>query len=175
MPDIAVPLCMPVVPFKLLPQCWRSEGVSLCKFMCGFSKKNYLGLQKFPHWFNSCWSLQSEVMGTYLPGTGTLSWRRSGVGLGLLAPEMVLLNFYPQHVDVATVHSASPPLLQSDGCGFFNSIVVRIPFKCISDSSEWWVFCNLVVIFMWLCEKASHIYLCQHLPLYFLNYSPLIF
>ena len=58
------------------------------------------------------------------------------MGLGLLAPEISLMNFYPQHVDVAPVHSASPPLLQSDGCGFFNSIVDRIPFKWISDGSE---------------------------------------
>ena len=39
--------CMPLVPFKLLPQCWSSEGVSLSKFMCGFFKWNCLGLQKF--------------------------------------------------------------------------------------------------------------------------------
>ena len=29
MPDTSVPPCVPLVPFKLLPQCWSSEGVSL--------------------------------------------------------------------------------------------------------------------------------------------------
>ena len=72
MPDIPVPPCMPLVPFKLLLQCWNSEVGSLCKFMCGFFKRNCLRPQKFLHWLNSCWFLQSEIMGIYLPATGTL-------------------------------------------------------------------------------------------------------
>ena len=47
MPDTSVSPCMPLVPFKLLPQCWRSEGVNLSKSMCGFSKWNCLGLHHF--------------------------------------------------------------------------------------------------------------------------------
>ena len=33
------------VPLKLLPQCWSLEGMSLSKSVCGFFKKNCLGLQ----------------------------------------------------------------------------------------------------------------------------------
>ena len=50
-----------------------------------------------------------------------------------------------------------------DGCGFFNSIVVRLPFTSISDGSEWWLFYVLVVILMWLCEEVSHVCLHHHL------------
>ena len=32
--------------FQATPQCWGSEGMSLCKSMCGFFKRNCLGLQK---------------------------------------------------------------------------------------------------------------------------------
>ena len=38
---------MPLVPFKLLPQCWSSASVSLSKSVCGFFKRNCLGLQQF--------------------------------------------------------------------------------------------------------------------------------
>ena len=47
MPDTSTSPCVPLVPFKLLPQCWSSKGVSLSKFMCGSFKSNCLGLQKF--------------------------------------------------------------------------------------------------------------------------------
>ena len=30
-PDTPVSPCVPLVPFKLLPQCWSSEGVSLSR------------------------------------------------------------------------------------------------------------------------------------------------
>ena len=46
-PDTSMPPCMPQVPFKLLPWCWSSEGVSLNKFLCGFVKGNCLGLHPF--------------------------------------------------------------------------------------------------------------------------------
>ena len=45
-----------------------------------------------PHWFS-----QPEVMGTYLPGTGTLGWG-SLCGAGTPCPEISLLNSYPPHV-----------------------------------------------------------------------------
>ena len=44
MPDPSVPPCMPLVSFKLLHQCWSSEGVNLSKSVCGFFKGNCLGL-----------------------------------------------------------------------------------------------------------------------------------
>ena len=33
-----------------------------------------IGLQQFFHQLNLCWFLQPEVVGIYLPGTGTLGW-----------------------------------------------------------------------------------------------------
>ena len=65
-------------------------------------------------------------------------------------------------------HVSAPPT-SLDGCGFCNSIVVRLPLNSISDGSEWWLFYNLVVILRWLCEEVSCIYLCCHLdwkPIY---------
>ena len=47
MPDTSVHPCMPLVPFELLPLCWRSEGVHLCKSVCAFFKGNCLELQWF--------------------------------------------------------------------------------------------------------------------------------
>ena len=37
--------------------------------------------------------------------------REAGMGLGLLASEIALLNFYTPHVDVGPAYSISPPLL----------------------------------------------------------------
>ena len=68
--------------------------------MCGFFKRNCLGLQQ----------LQPEVVGTYVPGTGILGWG-CGVGLGLLAPKILLPNFYPPNMGVGPAHSVSVPLL----------------------------------------------------------------
>ena len=47
MPDTSVPPCMSMVSFKLLPQCWSSQGMSLSKFVCGFFKRNCLRPPKF--------------------------------------------------------------------------------------------------------------------------------
>ena len=47
MSDTSVSPCMPLVPFKLLPWCWSSEGVSLSECVCGFFERNYLGLEQF--------------------------------------------------------------------------------------------------------------------------------
>ena len=73
-PDTSVSSHMPLVPFKLQRQCWSSEGGSLWKFACRPLRRNCLGIPKFlsstasvPAGF-----LSQEVMGTYLPGTGTL-------------------------------------------------------------------------------------------------------
>ena len=114
MPDTSVPLCMPLLPFKLLPQCWSSEGVNMSKSMCGFSKRSCFGLQGFlpltqsPLFF---FFLQPEIMGIYLPGTGT--WAGGPhMGLGLLSPEISLPNFYPHtYVALGPASSLSLPLL----------------------------------------------------------------
>ena len=110
MPDTSFSPCMPLVPFKLLLQCWSSEGVSLSKFMCGFCKRNYLGLQKFFLQTQFPLLLQAEIMGTYFlalePWAG-----QPGMGLEFLTPKISLLKFYPSQVVVGPAHTASPPLL----------------------------------------------------------------
>ena len=90
---------MSLVSFKVLSPCWSS--VSPSKSMCGPFKRNCLGLQKpsisltlSPHWF-----LQPEVLGTSLPGTGTLAegaWCGTGTphsSWGTSAAEISLLVF----------------------------------------------------------------------------------
>ena len=57
----------------------------------------------------------------------------------------------------------SAPPTSPDGCGFFNSVVVRLPFSLISDGSEWWLFYILVVILIWLCKKVSCVCIRHHL------------
>ena len=47
LPDNSVPPRVPLVPFKLLPQCWSSERVNLNKSMCCFFKGDCLRLPKF--------------------------------------------------------------------------------------------------------------------------------
>ena len=49
-------------------------------------------------------------MGTYLPGTGTLGWG-PGVGLGLLTPQISLLNFYPPYMGEGPARFTSELLL----------------------------------------------------------------
>ena len=68
------------------------------------------GSRSFFHKLNPHWFLQPEVVGTYLPGTGTLDWRPD-VGLELPAPKISLLNFYLPHMGVGPTHSKSAPLL----------------------------------------------------------------
>ena len=88
MSDTSVSPCMPLVPFKLLPQCWSSEGLSLNKSMCWFFKRNCLGLL---HWLNPHWFLQPEIVGTYLSGTGILGW--GGLLRGWDHPEFFKIYF----------------------------------------------------------------------------------
>ena len=108
MTDTSFPLYMPLVPFKLLPWCWSSEGVSLSKFVWGFFKGNCLELQKFL-------PLTQSWLGFAARSYGDLSswhWNlEPSVGQGLLAPETSLLNICPPHVDVGPAHSVSGPLL----------------------------------------------------------------
>ena len=102
--------------------------------MCGLSKRNCLGFQQPPALTQSPLVSQPEVVGTYLPGTGTLDWG-PGVGLGLFTPEIALPNFYPSVCGDSPFHlHASPSSL--DRCGFFKSVVVRLPFNLISDVPE---------------------------------------
>ena len=79
LPDILVPPCMPLVPFKLLPQCWSSRGASLSKSMCGFFKGSCLGLQKFLTPIQSPLVFAARSYGSlpfwhWNPGLGGLVW-----------------------------------------------------------------------------------------------------
>ena len=72
----SVPTQLSLVSFKLLFQHWNSEAMSQSNSMHRPFKRNCLGFQKpsislhlNPHWF-----LQPEVMGTSLPGIGTLGY-----------------------------------------------------------------------------------------------------
>ena len=86
---------------------------------------------------------------------------------GLVWSWVSLLPCYPKFLPTthrcgASLLRVSTPPTSLDGCGFFNSIVVRLPFNSISDSSEWW-FHILVVILMCLCKEVSHVCLCCRL------------
>ena len=102
-------------------------------------------------------------MGTYLPGTGLLgckSWCGAGTPCSGDSP----LKFLPTTRGCGASPFPVCTLATSlGGCGFFNSIAVRLPFSSISDGSEWWWFYILFVILMCLCEEASHVGLCHHL------------
>ena len=67
--------------------------------MCGFFKRDCLEFQQFfPLTQSLMIFLQPEVVGTYLPGTGTLG---SGAWCGGGIPhseDLSLLNFYPPYV-----------------------------------------------------------------------------
>ena len=105
--------------------------MSLSKSVCGLFKRNFLVFQQFlsltdsiPDGFCSqkLWGL---IFLALEPWAGGL-----GVGLELLAPKISLLNFYGFGTGLFRVCT---PLTSLDGCGFFNSIVVRLPFSSISD------------------------------------------
>ena len=131
---------MPLVSFKLLPWCWSSEAVSLSRWVCvGSLRGTAWGSRSFFPQLNPHYFLQPEVVGTYLPGTGP--WAGGPcVGLGLLTPEISLRIFIHNTWCVASPLCICAPPTSLDGCGFFHSIVVRLPFNLISDSCKWWLF-----------------------------------
>ena len=94
-------------------------------------------------------------MGSFLPGTETLAW---GPDVGW---DSSLLR-YPSWICI--YHTWKWDLLPTslDGCVFFNSVPVRLPFNSIFAGSEWWLIYNLVAVFMWLCKEVSCVYLCGH-------------
>ena len=131
--------------------------------MCGFFKRNCLGLLKFLPTTLSPLVFAARSMGTYLPGTGTLGW---GSCYGAGTPHS--RDYPPKFLSTTCVCGTSPfcifsPPTSLDRCGFFNSVIVRFPFNLISAGSEWWLFYNLVVILTWLCEEVSGVHLCHHL------------
>ena len=129
MPDASVPPRVPLVPLKLLPWCWSSEGVSLSKSVHGPFKRNCLGLQKFLPLTQYPLVLQLEATGTYLPGTGTLGWGAPEIFLQIFIGHMwvwgqPILRLLPVWMDVVAslipwlqdLHSTWFLLVWSDGC-----------------------------------------------------------
>ena len=146
--------------FQATPQCWSSEGMSLCKSMCGFFKRNWLELQKFFHWLNSYCFLH--------PSTRTLvlgSWCEAGTPHFWDSPSEFLSSTYGCGTSLLHV---SAPHNSLGGCVFINSAVVWVSFNLISDGSACW-FYTLVVILKWLCKELICVYLYHHLDLKFLT------
>ena len=114
-PDTSCLPCMPLGPFQLLPWCWSSERVSLVKCMCGFFKRNCLGLQEFLPLTQSSLVFAARSHGD-LP-----SWPWNHELGGLVRgwdssfPRYPLLNCYLPHVDMGPgcSMSPSPPPYQS--------------------------------------------------------------
>ena len=112
------------------------------------------------HQPNTCCVLQPEAVGTYLPGTGALGW-----GAWCRSGTLRSQDIPPECLSTTCGCRSSPfsictPSTSLDGCGFFNSVVVRLPFNLISECLEWWLFYILVLILMWLCKEMSHV--CKH-------------
>ena len=106
----------------------------------------------------NCFSLLPR----HFPGTGTLSWGPVVV-VGLILFQDIPPKFLSTTCGCETspLHICTHPT-SLNGCGFFNSIVVRLPFNLISEGCEWWLFYILVVILMWLCKEVTHVCLCRH-------------
>ena len=129
----------------------------------GSFKRYSLGLQKFFLLTQSPLFFQSEVVGTYLPGTRALGWG-AWCGAGTPCSQNIPSEFLSTTCGCGTsLFCVSAPHTSLHRCGFFTSVVVRLPFNLTSDGSEWWLFYILVVISMWLCEEMSCAYLCHHL------------
>ena len=145
--------------FQVATWPWNSEGVSLSKSVCGLFKRNWLGELKFLPRIESLLafvarSFEDLSSWHWYPGSGT--WCGSGNSHSRdILPELLFTCEWK----AIPFHVCTPPTTL-DRCGFFNSIVVRLPFTSISDGSEWWLFYILVVILMWLYEEAS--YVCPH-------------
>ena len=119
------------------------------------------GFSSFFHQLNPHWFLYPKVVGTYLSGTGTLVW---GSWCGAGTPHSQ--DIPPKFLSTTRGCGTSPfwvyaPPTSLDGCGLFNSVVVkRLLCNSIADGSElWWLF-YLVVMLMWLYEEGSHVCLC---------------
>ena len=108
--------------------------VSLC---VGSLRGTAWDSRSFFHRLNPRWFLQPEIMGANLPGTGTLGW---GVSCGAETPHSqdIPPKFLSTTCGCGTrlFHNSVPPT-SLDGCGFFHSIVIRLPFNLIFAGPEW--------------------------------------
>ena len=109
-----------------------------------------LGSSSFFHQLSPCLFLHQKLWGlTFLalePLLGGLVWGWDS---------LLLRYLFRIFIHPAFLVFSPPPRL--DGCGFFNAVVVRLPFSLISVGSEQWLFYILLVILLWLCEEASRV------------------
>ena len=100
MPDTSFSSSMPLVPFQQLSSAGaQREWVWVGESECGFFKWNCLELQKFLPPAQSPLVVQLEVVGTYLPSTGTLVW--SWVYSLLRRPSQIFIHHmwvWDQHI-----------------------------------------------------------------------------
>ena len=113
-------------------QCWSSEGVSLINSVCGFFKGNCLGFQKFLPLTQSLLVFAARSYGDlsswyWNPGLGGQVWGWASL-FPIYLSQIFIHQMYLFHI--------STPFTSLDGRGFFNSVVVRLPFNSISDCSE---------------------------------------
>ena len=171
MPDTSVSPYVPLVPFKLPPQCWSSVGVSLSKWVhVWVPQEELLRTLVVSSTDSISAGFYSQKFWGLFPVTGTLGW---GAWCGSGTP--CSWDIPPKFSSTWMWGWSDPypcPFYQSGGCGFFNSVVVRFPFNSISDITEWWLFYILVVIVVWLWEEASHVYPCRHLDAHCFLHSP---
>ena len=119
------------------------------------------GSSSFIHWFNLHWFLQTEVVGTYFPGTGTLglgTWCGPGTTHSLpITPEFLSTTY---GCWTSLFYISTPPT-SLDGCGFFNSVVSEFHSSCflmvLSDGCS--IFCCNFDVFI----QRGELCLCHHL------------
>ena len=123
--------------FSGYPSCyWSSEGVNLSEFMHGFFKGNCLVVQKFLPLTQSPLVFHLEIMRTYFLGTGILGWG-PWCGAGTPCSQDIPPKFLSTIQGCGTSpFCISTPPISLDGCGCFNSVVIRLPFNLISDGAE---------------------------------------
>ena len=162
MPDSLVPLRMLLVPSKLLPQCWSSEGVSACR--CMDSLRGTAWDSRFFFHHSICTGLCSQNLGglIFLALEPWVEGAWCGAGIPYFPDIPPKFLSTTCGCGTSLFHVSTPPT-SLGGCGFFNSIVVRLPFNLTSDGSEGWLFYSLVLILIWLCKEVSRAYLCCHL------------
>ena len=163
MSDTSVSPCISLVPFKLLHWCWtQRERVWAGETMCGLFKGTAWGSSIFFHWHDPYWFCSQKLWElTFLalkPKLGGLVWCCES-SLTLYPSQIFIHHMWVW--DQSVLVCAPPTSL--DGCGFFNYVVVILPFNSISDGTEWRLFYILVVISEWLGEEASHVCLHCHL------------
>ena len=90
---------------------------------------------------------------------GLSSWHwNPGLGILVCVWEPSLCDIPPEFLctthgyETSQAHVAASPT-SLDGCDFFNSVVVRLPFNLISNGSEWWLIYILFV--PWLEIKPA--------------------